>query len=51
MILIEVKEEEFDEWLRVAQALEHTIHKASIAQVLEASAPIVPILHRRKYAV
>jgi len=34
MILIEVKEEEFDEWLRIAQALKHTIHKASVPQVL-----------------
>jgi hypothetical protein len=47
MILIEVKEEEFDQWLCVTQALKNTVHKASVAQVLEASAPIVPILHSR----
>ena len=47
MILIEVKEEEFDKWLCIAKALKNTVHKASVAQVLEASAPIVPILHSR----
>ena len=51
MILIEVKEEEFDEWLCVTQALQHRIHKASVAQVLEASAPMVPIFHCREDAL
>jgi hypothetical protein len=34
MILINIKKEELDKWLSIREALEDTVHKTSVTQVL-----------------